>query len=80
MAVEAEYEPGAEVEKDAVERLGLRVADEPRSIEAAVALKYPHAVEEAYDVGQAVAEARLSYCVLHEACYMRMEAGSWDIL
>ena len=40
VAVEAEYEPGAEVEKDAVERLGLRVVDEPRSIEAAVALKY----------------------------------------
>ena len=66
VAVEAKYEPGAEVEQDAAERLGLRVVDELRSIEAAVALKYPQTVEEAYDVGQAVAEARLSYCVLHE--------------
>ena len=66
VAVEAKYEPGAEVEQDAAERLGLRVVDELRSIEAAVALKYPKAVEEAYEVGQAVAGARLSYCVLHE--------------
>ena len=66
VAVEAEYEPGAEVERDAAQRLGLRVESEPRSIEAAIALKYPQAVEEAYDVSQAVAEARLSYCVLHE--------------
>ena len=66
VVVEAEYEPGAEVEKDATERLGLRVGGEPRTIEAAVALKYPQAVEEAYDVSQAVAEAQLSYCVLHE--------------
>ena len=66
VAVEAKYEPGAEVEQNAAERLGLRVVDELRSIEAAVALKYPQTVEEAYEVGQAVAGARLSYCVLHE--------------
>ena len=66
VVVEAEYEPGAEVEKDAAERLGLRVAGEPRSIEAAVALKYPQAVEKAYKLSQAVEEARLLYCVLHE--------------
>ena len=66
VVVEAEYEPGVEVEKDATERLGLRVGGEPRTIEAAIALKYPQVVEEAYDVSAAVAEARLSYCVLHE--------------
>ena len=66
MVVEAEYVPAAEVEKDAKERLGLRVTGEPRTIEAAIALRYPEAVEEAYDVSQAVADARLSYCVLHE--------------
>ena len=66
VVVEAEYVPAAEVEKDAAERLGLRVEGVPRTIEAAIALRYPQAIEEAYDVTQAVGDARLSYCVLHE--------------
>ena len=66
VVVEAEYEPAPEAEKDARERLGLGVEGEPRTIEAAIALRYPQAVEDAYDVRQAVAEACLSYCVLHE--------------
>ena len=66
VAVEAEYEPAAEVEQDARERLGLKVVDETRSIEAAIAVRYPPSVEEAYDVAAAVAAARLSYAVLRE--------------
>ena len=63
VAVEGEYEPAPEAEKDARERLGLRIVGEPRTIEAAIALRYPQTVEEAYDLHQAVSEARLSYCV-----------------
>ena len=65
VAVEAEYEPGPEAEQDARERLGLSVVNEPRPIEAAVALKYPAEVEEAYDLGEVIADASLSYCVLY---------------
>ena len=66
VVVEAEYEPAAEVERDASERLGLRVQGQPRTVEAAIAVRYPKVVEDAYDVRHALTEARLSYYVLHE--------------
>ena len=40
VVVEGEYEPAPEVEKDAFDRLGLAVQGEPRTIEAAIALRY----------------------------------------
>ena len=66
VVVEAEYDPAAEVERDAYERLGLRVEGQPRTVEAAIAVRYQKAVEDAYDVRQALSEARLSYYVLHQ--------------
>ena len=66
MVVEAEYEPAVEVEKDASERLGLRVRGAPRTVEAAIALRYPKTVEDAYDLHLALVETRLTYCVRHE--------------
>ena len=66
VVVEAEFEPAAEVEKDASERLGLRVQGQPRTVEAAIAVRYPKVVEDAYDVRQVLSEARLSYYVLHQ--------------
>ena len=66
VVVEAEYEPAPEAEKDAKARLGLRIEGDARAIEAAIALRYPPAVENAYDLAGAVAEANLSYCVLYE--------------
>ncbi len=66
VAIEAEYLPAPEAEEDASRRLGLRVAGEPRTIEAAVAVRYPAEVEAAYDLEQALASCRLSYCVLYE--------------
>ncbi|MDE2824360.1 MAG: hypothetical protein OXK79_12740 [Chloroflexota bacterium] len=66
VVVEAEFEPAAEVERDASERLGLRVQGQPRAVEAAIAVRYPQAVEDAYDVRQVLSEARLSYYVLHQ--------------
>ena len=66
VVVEAEYEPAPEAEQDAEERLGLQVTGESRTIESAIALRYPVSVRDAYDVDQAVADARLSYCVLYD--------------
>ena len=66
VVVEAEYEPAAEVEKDASERLGLHVVGQPGTIEAAVAVRYPQAVEDAYDVREALAGCRLAYYVLYQ--------------
>ena len=66
VAVEAEFEPAAEVERDASERLGLRVQGQPRTVEAAIAVRYPKAVEDAYDVRQALSEAHLSYYALYQ--------------
>ena len=66
VVVEAEYEPGPEAEQDARDRLGLVVVNEPRPIEAAVALKYPADIQEAYDLGEAITDTSLSYCVLYD--------------
>ena len=66
VVVEAEYEPAVEVEKDASERLGLRVRGAPRTVEAAIALRYPRSVEDAYDLRLALVETHLTYCVLHQ--------------
>ena len=66
VVVEAEYDPAPEAEQDAADRLGLQVTGESRTIESAIALRYPVSVRDAYDVSQAVANARISYCVLYE--------------
>ena len=66
VVVEAEYEPGADPEKDALPRLGNRIMDDPRTVEAAIALRYPATIASAYDLHAALANAELSYCVLYE--------------
>ena len=66
VVVEAEYEPAPQAEQDAADRLGLQVVGESRTIEAAIALRYPVSVRDSYDVKDAVANSRLSYCVLYE--------------
>ena len=66
VTVEAEFEPAHEAEKDARERLGLKVACAARTIEASVAVRYPATLGKAYDLSSALSDATLSYCVLHE--------------
>ena len=66
VVVEAEYEPAVEVEKNASERLGLRVKGAPRTVEAAIALRFPKTVEDVYDLHLTLVETRLTYCVLHQ--------------
>ena len=67
VVIEAEYLPASMVRDDAQQRLGLQVVDDPRPIEAVIALRYPEAVSQAGDLPTALQEARLSYCVLTEA-------------
>ena len=76
VVVEAENEPAAEVERDASERLGLRVEGQPRTVESAIAVRYPKVVEDAYDVRQTLSKARLSYYVLHQDG-SRFPASGW---
>ena len=64
VVIEAEYMPAAEVEEDAAKRLGLEAANTGRKFEAVIALRYPQGLEFAYSLADAVAGARLSYCVL----------------
>ena len=64
--VEAEYDPAPEAELDAGKRLGVGVHGEVRTVEAAIALRYPAAVANAYDLHETLAAAALSYAVLHE--------------
>ena len=64
VVIEAEFMPAHEVERDAEERLRLEVTGGHREIEAAIALRYPAGLEDAYDLDAELAHAQLSYCVL----------------
>ena len=66
VVIEAEYLPAATVEPEAKERLGLTAASNGRVIEAVIALRYPEALKEVYDLQTALKDARLSYCVFTE--------------
>ena len=78
VVIEAEYMPAAEVEEDAAKRLGLEAANTGRKIEAVIALRYPEGVEFAYSLADAVAGARLSYCVLTTADSRLSGSGGSD--
>ena len=67
VVIEAEYLPASMVRDDAQQRLGLQVVDEPRPIDAVIALRYPEVVSQAGDLPASLQEARLSYCILTEA-------------
>ncbi len=64
--LEAEYDPAPEAELDAGKRLGVGVHGEPRTVEAAIALRYPVAIAGAYNLHESLAAVELSYCVLYE--------------
>ena len=66
VVIEAEYMPAATVEPEAKERLGLEVEANSRPIEAVIALRYPDDIGDVDDLGSALTNARLSYCVFTE--------------
>ena len=76
VVVEAEFMPAYTVEVDAEGRLGLEVAGTARHIDAAIALRYPEAIKDAYDLSPAISDARLSYCV-HHADGTRFPESGW---
>ena len=63
VVIEAEYDPARTVEPEARERLGMPVQNATRPIEAAIALRYPAGVDDAYDQRAILADAALSWCV-----------------
>ena len=76
VVVEAEYMPAYTAEDEAKERLGLRLADGGKRIEAAIALRYPTDVANASDLDNAIRAARLEYAVLYED-ETRFPASGW---
>ena len=63
VVIEAEYDPAQNVEPEATGRLGLNVTSQPRPVEAVIALRYPEAVGNSFDLNVAISEATLHYCV-----------------
>lgn len=66
IAVEAEFMPAREAEKDAASRLGKEIKGESRIVEAAIALRYPAVLRRAANLEDALRDAPLSWCVLYE--------------
>ena len=64
--IEAEWQPANNVVCDAKGRLGQHITIAPRPVEAVVAIRYPQAVREAYDLSAALTKAAFSYCVFTE--------------
>ena len=64
VVIEAEFMPAYTAEKEAEERLNLKVNPDGREIEAAIALRYPAGLKDADDLDLEIRDAQLSYCVL----------------
>ena len=79
VALEAEYFPARSVEAEAASRLGLPVVHESTPIEAAIALRYPHALASADDLRATIAGATLSWCVFSQDGQdtQRFPAAGW---
>ena len=76
VVIEAEYEPAATVEKEARSRLHRRVVGESRPIEAVVALRYPAALKDAYEIESALRDADLAFAA-HHADGTRFPRSGW---
>ena len=66
VVVEAEYMPAYAAEDEANARFGLTLADGGKSIEAAIALRYPSDIANAPDLDSAIRSARLEYAVFYK--------------
>lgn len=76
LVLEAEYEPGRNVEREAKERLGLRVRQVVHPIETAIAVLYPLRLESVEDVTEELLGSRLRFCV-HYDDGTRFPTGGW---
>ena len=75
VVIEAEYEPARTVEKEARARLDLRVAGEMRPVESAIAVRYPAALKDEYELEAPLRESRLTFAVFHAAGTRFPETG-----
>ena len=66
VVIEAEFMPAATAEQEAKDRLGLEVMDGRRTIEAAIALRYPEGLEFADYLNGVMADTRLEYAVFYK--------------
>ena len=66
VVIEAEYEPNANPEADARQRLGISIVGETRPVEAVIALRYPESIGTADNLPATLTGARVSYCALYE--------------
>ncbi len=78
VVIEAEFMPAYTAESEAKGRLGLEVSGTARTIDAAIALRYPEGTEDADSLSSAVSDARLSYCVCYEDGTRFPESGWLD--
>ena len=76
VVIEAEFMPAYTAESEAKDRLGLEVRDTARTIDAAIALRYPDGIEGADSLPAAVSDARLSYCVCYLDCARHRQSPS----
>ena len=68
VVIETEFMPAATVEKDAVSRLGNRLASDNRTIENVIALRIPSALRtvEQDRIKDAIKQEEFTYCILSE--------------
>lgn len=68
VVIETEYMPAVTVEDDAASRLGEHLASDGRRIENVVALRIPTELRtvEQSEIGDAIKQAKFTYCVLSE--------------
>ena len=66
VVIEAEFEPARNVGEEASERLGLKETEGNKTIESAIALRYPDFLRTVSDLGMSLRDAELSYAVLHQ--------------
>ena len=66
VVIEAEFMPAAKAEQEAKDRLGLEVVDGRRSIEAAIALRYPEGLEFADYLNNGLTDISLEYAVFYK--------------
>ncbi len=67
VVIEAEYLPAHNVENEALDRLGERVVNEQRRIEAVVALRYPEQLKNAENIEAALKTRGFQYCFFQES-------------
>ncbi len=79
VVVEAEYIPASTVETEAKSRLGLKVSSSDRTIEAAIAVRYPSDLGDADDLQADLRDTRLSYCAFteHSQGVTRFPESGW---